>query len=954
MNSFGFGGANAHCILESYTSASSVARPITNGSVTNGFIINGSITNGAHPPAPCIAQFVFSAASEKSLIALLESTMEFLDKNPGVDLSSLAYTLSTKRSPLSRRLAIYAASVEQLQEEIKVRLETAATDGASSLAVLALQAAPSIMGIFTGQGAQWATMGSGLFASSPMARAILTDLDASLASLPTHHRPCWTLLEELSADSTSRVSESAMSQPLCTAVQIVLVDLLRAAGVRFRAVVGHSSGEIAAAYTAGFVRASDAIRIAYYRGYFAKLAAGPVGEKGGMIAVGTNFEDACELCQVDDFIGRLCVAAHNSPTSVTMSGDVDAITQALSVFEEEKKFVKALRVDTAYHSPHMLRCSSSYLKALQECRIQPLQPPKNAPQWFSSVYNARIMADTANLDGQYWVDNMVQPVLFYPTIQTCLTAEGMTINCALEVGPHPALRGPTKESILALNGQDIPYSGTLKRGSTDVQAFSDALGWVWSYFGPAGVDLGGFQQTCQPKSKVKVIYDLPSYPWTNDIIPWAEARSSKLFSTQPGRFHDLLGLKTADGLMEEWRWRNVLKLNELKWLSGHALQGQVVFPATGYIGLIMEAAMQIAQGRPVQSIDLFDMEIRKAIAIHDSAGNELLVSMTKVSPLDADIDEITADFTVFSTTSKNSSQLALNCCGNVRISLGTDWSSRFSARTPPVAKMREVDVDRIYQVMKDDLGFGYEGPFRGLTSVSRRLGRSVATIRCHPFDEGDTPLLFHPGMLDSALQGLYTAYSAPGDGRLWSLVAPTSFRRVTLIPDLCGENMTDEVAIDCSMTDSINMIGDVDVYSANYQHKIIEIESIKFSPLAPATSEDDRHLFQESFLCLDKPDATVVTRKQTPEEKRKTIDAERAAFYYLKNLHLSVSHEERGKLPWYRQAMIGNAERVYNNVKNGKHSYALQSWINDTREEIFDMMERYEAQYQGITVDFVY
>jgi hypothetical protein len=105
-------------------------------------------------------------------------------------------------------------------------------------------------------------------------------------------------------------------------------------------------------------------------------------------------------------------------------------------------------------------------------------------------------------------------------------------------------------------------------------------------------------------------------------------------------------------------------MNELKWLSGHSLQGQVGFPATGYICLAMEAALQLAQGRPVKSIDLFDLEIRKAIAIHDTTGTELLISMTKVSTLDPESDEITADFAAYSTISKDAANLALNCCGS--------------------------------------------------------------------------------------------------------------------------------------------------------------------------------------------------------------------------------------------------------------------------------------------------
>jgi acyl transferase domain-containing protein len=789
-------------------------------------------------------------------------------------------------------------------------------------------------------------MGAKLVASIPIARQIMSHLDESLATLPECHRPRWNLMDELSADSTSRVSEAALSQPLCTAVQIVLVDLLYAAGVRFQAVVGHSSGEIAAAYAAGYLSSHDAIRIAYYRGYFAKLAAGPSAKKGGMIAVGTSFHDANELCELDDFAGRLSVAGHNSPTSVTLSGDLDAVAEAQAVFQDEKKFARILKVDTAYHSLHMLQCVSPYMKALEQCSIQPLQPEHDAPQWFSSVDEGRLIGyqDCQHLAGQYWVDNMTRPVLFYPAIKSCLAS--VTVNCSLEVGPHPALQGPVKETILSITGQDNPYSGTLKRGKEDIEAFENALGFIWANFGPAAVDLGRFHKTCHPSRDTTGLEGLPTYPWSHDRVLWAESRISKYSRIQEGRFHDLLGTQTADGLAPEWRWRNVLKMNELKWLYGHKLQGQTVFAGTGYIALAMEAAMQIAgaAGQPVQSIDLFDLEIRRAIAISDSTGTELLVSMTNVSSLSAGVEFVTANFAAYSTVSKESGQLALNCSGKVRIAFGTDMNSRFPARCPPPTSMSTVDVDHFYQVLCDDLGYGYEGPFRGLTRISRKSGYATATVQCHPFSEDETTLLFHPGMLDSALQGLNAAYSAPGDGRLWSIVAPTSCRRVTILPAFCGDNMTDQVEIDCIITDPHEnfITGDVDVYSSNGEKKLIEIEGIKFSAFAAASVEDDRLMFQELFLSVDNLDADLVfgDRRASPEEKRKGLDAERGAFFYLKNLHLSVSPEEREKLPWYRQALINNAEKLYHYVNDGKHPFAPRAWINDTKEMVCEMMER--------------
>ncbi|KAJ5706143.1 hypothetical protein N7536_001832 [Penicillium majusculum] len=928
VNSFGFGGTNSHCILETYS-------PTASGP---------TLEMKAAKSRPCCIPAVFSAASDTSLIALLKSTFEFLDKNATIDLSELAYNLSTKRSALQRRLAMSAGSIEELCEKIQSTIEAASEKEPTSPSILALPGTASLLGIFTGQGAQWQGMGSQLISSISLAQKTVQELDASLASLPSYHRPAWTLAEVLT-DSNAPVGEASLSQPLCTAVQVILIDLLYAAGVKFQAVVGHSSGEIAAAYAAGFITAHDAIRIAYYRGFYAKMAAGTSGEKGAMLAVGTSIEDASELCQLDDFAEKICVAAHNSPTSVTLSGDITAITQAQGVLEEEEKFARVLKVDTAYHSVHMLKCSASYLIALTNCNIEVRQPGLDAPQWFSSVRKGEIITSLGGLNGQYWVDNMVQPVLFCPAVQTCMTSLGKSINCALEVGPHLALQGPTKDSIPAGGYREITYTGTLKRGNDSMAAFADTLGFLWSHFGPTPVTLGTFQQACCPDTPYTVIHGLPTYPWTHDKGYFVESRLMKTFHSHPVPFHDLLGIQTADGTTDEWRWRNILKINELKWLSGHSLQGQVVFPATAYICLAMEAALQLAQGRSVMSIDLLDLEIRKAIAIHESTGTELLISMTKISKPDADSKEITADFAAYSTISKDSANLALNCCGRVRVLLGEDSEFHFSPRQSPLGKLTVVDVDSFYKILRDDFGFGYEGPFRALTNVTRKSGFATGTIRCEGFDDSETPLLFHPGMLDSALQGLNAAHSAPGDGRLWTIVAPTFCRRVSIIPGLCGTKMEDNVEIDCTITDPRDtyVTGDVEVFSKHFKDKIIEVEGLTFSPFAGATVDNDRYLFQESFLCLDKPDAYVIfgDRKATRQESVKALDAERAAFYYLKTFHLSVTLSQRETLPWYRQALLKNAERLFHVVNDGKHPFAPPSWVNDTREDIFKMIDSY-------------
>src|SRR6478735_11396011 len=161
----------------------------------------------------------------------------------------------------------------------------------------------------------------------------IAELDGYLAELPASDAPDFTLESELLAfKETSRVAEAAISQPLCTAVQVLLVDLIRElAGIQLSAVVGHSSGEIAAAYAAGFMTRRAAIVTAYYRGRYAKLAASSSSSdiKGAMAAVGTDEADALEFCALEDNAGRITVAAVNAPSSVTLSGDEDAIEEAI-------------------------------------------------------------------------------------------------------------------------------------------------------------------------------------------------------------------------------------------------------------------------------------------------------------------------------------------------------------------------------------------------------------------------------------------------------------------------------------------------------------------------------------------------------------------------------------------------------------------------------------------------
>ncbi|RHZ67150.1 type I polyketide synthase [Aspergillus thermomutatus] len=448
INSFGFGGTNAHAVIESFPSPT----PSNYAPGSAGNIVIGPL--------------VFSANTAESLLLNVKNVAAFINAHPSLDLNDLAWTLSTKRSVLPFKISFTGSTREELLKCMNTTVQ--ASEASPDIGFgIRIRRSPNesgnILGVFTGQGAQWANMGADLIHSCQTSRESINRCQQAMTCLPDG--PSWSLVDELLADETSsRLSDAALSQRLTTAIEIGVYDLLHAAGIHLNAVVGHSSGEIAAVYAAGILSAEDAMKIAYYRGMHAKSAKFS-RQNGGMIAVGISYDDARAFCAQPSFSRRLVVAASNAPTSVTLSGDLDAIHEAKKAFEETRTFARILKVDVAYHSHHMRSCAQAYLASLEGCRIQ-VRQPKTDCVWISSVTGATISVDdkmTSSLAGQYWVENMLQPVLFSQAIQHAVN--GSRFDIGIEVGPHHALKGPVLQTMKLAIGTDIPYFSILKRVS---------------------------------------------------------------------------------------------------------------------------------------------------------------------------------------------------------------------------------------------------------------------------------------------------------------------------------------------------------------------------------------------------------------------------------------------------------------------------------------------------------
>ncbi|KAF9763194.1 hypothetical protein IL306_003222, partial [Fusarium sp. DS 682] len=350
VSAFGIGGSNAHVIIESAQGL-------------NGPRLAANVRQEETPQL-----FVYSANTPESLKMMIDKYQVFLDST-SESMADIAYTLANRR------------------EHLPYRSFSVVTNGHHSIPPAVSSTAskskdlPSIVMVFTGQGAQWSQMGRELLRTNNVFSASISMLDEKLKNLGVD----WSLQAELSKPiNKSRVNEAEFSQPLCTALQIALVDTFASIGLSPSAVVGHSSGEIAAAYAVGALTAEEAITVAYYRGATAKQT-----RSGRMAAVGLGWSEAEKY-----LVPGVVVACDNSPSSVTLSGDAD---QLLSVVEAIKKdqpgvFTTVLKVEKAYHSHHMAEVGEDYYMTMLD-KVSGNTPSK---PFFSSVTGGLLQRSEGN------------------------------------------------------------------------------------------------------------------------------------------------------------------------------------------------------------------------------------------------------------------------------------------------------------------------------------------------------------------------------------------------------------------------------------------------------------------------------------------------------------------------------------------------------------------------------
>ena len=632
VNSFGFGGANAHVILRSPEVVDQASASLQKNTARF-----DSVQDAAN--AQTHIPFVLSAATPLALQAAAERLSQALTDHATSGevrpdyLYEVAYQLAFRREAFEHRAVVFASKATPLSHDGVTHHSALATlsqqlaayaAGADNSGVLdGVSVVPSIMAhgaavyaqgpafFYSGNGTQWLGMGRKLL-TDPIFKKALAEIDQTFVGLAGFSLTAQLqgLLPELTYENTD------IAQPALFAVQVGVTKMLAAMGVKPRAVAGHSVGEVAAAWAAGILDLKAAVQVIYHRSRLQQTTKG----RGNMSAVAVGVDTATRWLAEEGLSDTVVIAGINSFCGLTLAGTARTLTAFEARLTQERAGFKRLELDYAFHSPVM-----DVIQVELEQALSHLIPTAGEIPFYSAVTGALLCGTT--LDAEYWWKNIRQPVLFESAAQQVLQAGHEVL---VEIGPHPVLRGylndcvkqradHAKQSQLVqqvsqTNATTRPglVLPSLSRQQDDLEAVRALVARTW--IAGAELDLSVLF------SVVGLPVVLPSYPWQREHH-WHSVSAESPNTLNRFLEHPLLGYRLPQ---HELLWENQLDPYRQPFLADHVVGDAVVFPGTGYV----ELALAAAQAWHVEGIkQLEDLEILSPLTFNSSHGKVLRVGI---------------------------------------------------------------------------------------------------------------------------------------------------------------------------------------------------------------------------------------------------------------------------------------------------------------------------------------
>ncbi|WP_163998986.1 type I polyketide synthase [Pyxidicoccus caerfyrddinensis] len=554
VNSFGYGGTNAHVVLEGPPEQAGAARA---GAAASEWLI------------PISAK---KPEALKAYAAALAAWVRERRESGGLTLEDLAYSASVRRSHHEQRGALVVKSLDDAAAQLDAYVGGDESVLAASGRV-APGKAPKRVFVFTGMGPQWWGMGRELYETHPAFRAAVDVCDAAFKRLGS----TGVLASLLAPESAARMDDPYVAQTTNFLVQVGLTAVWKELGVRPDVVVGHSAGEAAAAYCAGALSFEDAVRVCHHRSQQQAKTAG----QGRMLAVGLSAEEANTLIASHP---EVCVGAINAPASVALSGATAALESVARILEERQVFNRFVPGNVPYHSPKM-----DPLEADLRQGLAGLSPREAEVPLYSTVLGERVRGD--ELDAGYWWRNVREPVRFEAAVGQIVAAGGEGY-LFIEVGPHPVLSMAIAACLKQhqRTGAAVP---SLHRERREQATLLTSLGRIFV--------AGGRIDFVRQHSEGARFFPLPAYPWQREHYWLESAASIQDRLGTPG--HPLLRRKLAASTPT---WEAELCTGLLPYLPDHKVQGQVVYPGAAYVdaAMAMERAVSGATSFTLERLDI--------------------------------------------------------------------------------------------------------------------------------------------------------------------------------------------------------------------------------------------------------------------------------------------------------------------------------------------------------------
>ncbi|AMU30927.1 type I polyketide synthase [Mycobacteroides abscessus] len=679
VNSFGYGGTNAHVLVQE------PPEPVQTEA----------------PARDSVRIFPVSARSGSALHEVAGRYAKQLSSDLSQDGAQRLKTAATARRAQHylRKGFIYRDA-----DDLLAQLNTyAASDEAAPPRALVEGISDPVF-VFSGMGPQWWGMARALLERPGIFRDAAAEIDEVFQKISG-----WSVIAELlRPQADSRVSRTEIAQPANFLVQSALAKHLQQFGIRPTAVVGHSVGEVAAAYVSGALSLRDAATVSFHRSRLQAKTAG----SGGMLAVGLDAEEAQR--RAARFGTAVCVAAINSTAATTLSGDSAALQTLHDELAGDGIFARMLHVEVPYHSQLMDPILGELATALAG-----LTPCEAAVPVYSTVTGEK-MDSAVFAEPDYWCKNVRDSVLFAKAVDTLI---GDRYRVFLELGPHPVLLGNIRESFVrhSVSGAAIQ---TLHRDQDDEQSVLQA---ITDLYAVGAIDAPG--QADIYESGVVPHMDLPKYPWSQEEVWEEDPLTLRARYGDADRFA-LLGDR-VDALTPQWEV--TLAPANLPWLPDHTVLGSVVLPGTAYLDAALSAVRQ-RSGRAQAGLDSVVFAVPLVVADHDAP-------ITRIT-----VDEPTKRFTV---NGRSAHTQLWTAHANGRLVEANLGSKRIDVPARS-ANDRVFDGEDVYKGLSA-VGLSYGPAFQCIQSVRIGSAGCVAQL-ASPESVSAQRHAVHPALADAALQ----------------------------------------------------------------------------------------------------------------------------------------------------------------------------------------------------------